>query len=202
MNAGHAGLRLFIAIELPAATRDALAATIDALRRSDDAGIIRWVRPEGIHVTLKFLGAVAPGRIDALRGALGRATHGVPPFSLQPEGAGSFGGARNLRVVWTGVGGARGALAALAARVEAEVSPLGFPAEQRAFNPHLTLGRVRDDAPPDARARFHDALARYAPPAYAPFDVAHVSLMRSTLGRGGAVYDAIATFPLAEGAST
>lgn len=196
---GAHSLRLFIAAELPAATRDALAATIETIRRADSERIMRWVRPEGIHVTLKFLGATPPERVGAIRDAIARAVDGCAPFSLRPEGIGSFGGRRNMRVAWIGVGGQRDALAALAARVEAEVAPLGFPAEQRAFNPHLTLGRVRDDASQDARARLHDAIARFDAPPFAAFDVAHVSLMRSTIGRGGAVYDAIATLPLGGG---
>lgn len=192
-------LRLFIAAELPDATRAALAAAIDALRRFDRERVVRWVRPEGIHVTLKFLGSVPPARVDAIRDALARAADGAAPFSLRPEGVGSFGGRRNLRVVWAGVGGDRDALGALEARVQSSIAVLGFPPEQRPFNPHLTLGRVRDDAPQEARGILHDALARFDAPPFAPFDVAHVSLMRSTLAPGGAVYDAIATFPLAAG---
>ena len=193
-------LRLFVAIKLPDDTKRELTRTIADLRAAlgDDAAL-RWVRPEGIHLTLKFLGAVEPDRVEAIRTALRIALRGVPPFTLRPECIGSFGGPRNLRVVWVGVGGDTDVLANVAADVERALAPLGFPTEQRAFKAHLTLARVRDDAPPTERERIHAALASLRPSTFSAFHVKQMSLMRSTLGRGGAVYDAIAEFALSVG---
>jgi 2'-5' RNA ligase len=189
-------LRLFVAIELPDATKRELTGTIERLRDAIGGDALRWVRPEGIHVTLKFLGAVEPDRVEAIHTALRIALGDVATFALRPEGVGSFGGRRNLRVVWVGVGGDTSALSNAAAAVERALAPLGFPAEQRAFNAHLTLARVRDDAPAPERERIHAALASCRPSAFEAFHVKHASLMRSTLGRGGAVYDAMASFAL------
>jgi RNA 2',3'-cyclic 3'-phosphodiesterase len=190
-----ATLRLFVAVELPDQTKRELSRAADALRAAG-ARDLRWVRPEGIHVTLKFLGATDERQVAEIERAVAEAARGVRAFDLKPEGIGSFGGRRHLRVAWAGLGGDRQALAALAARVEEAIAPLGFPTEQRAFNPHLTLARVRDETPPDERQRLHEAIASVRAPTFTPFRVERVSLMRSTLGRGGAVYDALSTHPL------
>jgi len=189
-------LRLFVAVELPAAAREALARTAGAMRAAGIGDGLRWVRPEGIHITLKFLGGVEEPRLSGIAASLTDAARVVAPFALQPRGIGSFGGWRGLRVVWVGVGGETKALAALAGRVEDALAPLGFERERRRFAAHLTLARVREDASPDERERLHDALARFEPAAYEAFRVERFSLMRSTLQRGGAVYEALASFEL------
>ena len=218
-------LRLFVAIELPDVVRDALAAAIDTLRAAGVDEGLRWVRPEGIHVTLKFLGSTPPAIVPEITAGLDRAVAGVTAFDLQPEGLGAFHGGRNLhftrqypresyptniRVLWVGVAGDIERLADVASRVEAELQPLGFPGEKRAFSAHLTLARVRDDADADTRRRLSHELepflskstqvvGRYRPdlaPQFPSFRAERVSLMRSTLARGGAHYDALATFPL------
>ncbi len=190
-------LRLFVAVELPEDVRRALAATVTALGRAGVAGdAVRWVRPEGIHVTLKFLGATAEAQVPAIEDALRAAVAGMRPFRVQPAGVGSFGGRRRLRVVWVGVEGDVDALAALAARVEQGLAPLGFPAEQRPFAAHLTLGRVRDETPPAVREDIFAAMEGLNTPPIPPVPVDRVSLMQSSLGPGGASYRALAVFPL------
>ena len=107
-----------------------------------------------------------------------------------------------MRVVWVGVDGDTEALADLAGRIEDAMEPLGFARERRAFNAHLTLARVRDDASPVERERIFDALAAFSAVAMPSFRATEVSLMRSTLGPGGATYDALARFALREGAAS
>jgi 2'-5' RNA ligase len=192
-------LRLFVAIELPDRTKRELTSAIDALKRAGIDENVRWVRPEGIHVTLKFLDAVEPARVEAINTALRVGAQHAKPFELSPLALGSFGGRRNLRVVWVGVGGDTEALSALAADVERALVPLGFPTESRAFNPHLTLARVRDEAAPADRERIAAMLQRVNVPAFTSFHVKHLSLMQSTLGRGGATYRALSTFSLGAG---
>lgn len=189
-------LRLFVAVELPAAIRRELDAVAAALLPHCPAGALRWVRPEGIHVTLKFLGAVDPARVEAINTALRLGLAGQRAFRLRPGALGSFGGRRNLRVVWVGVDGDTARLTDLAAAVERAFVPLGFPTEQLALNAHLTLARVRDDAPPADRRRIAAAIDGFAAPPFTAFPVERVSLMRSTLGPGGARYDALSAFPL------
>lgn len=217
-------LRLFIAIELPPPVRDALRAAIDDLRAAGATDGLRYVRPEGVHLTLKFLGATPESRVPAIAEGLRRAAAGIAPFDLQPEGFGAFHGGRhmphefrgsresyhyNIRVIWVGLAGDVDALASLAERVEREIEPLGYPREKRAFFPHLTLARVRDDADRPTRERIYEAVcpllskssrsADYRPElvrTFPSFRADHLALMRSTLAPGGALYDEVETFPL------
>jgi 2'-5' RNA ligase len=189
-------IRLFVAIELPAETLDALGRTIEALRAAGADDGLRWVRPEGIHLTLKFLGETdeedLPGIIAALRGV----ARNHAPMEIARGPLGSFGGPRNLRVIWVGLAGDSDDLARLAGAVEAALGPLGFAQEARAFNPHLTLARVRDDAALDARSRIHEVVARSPAPVIPAFQATAFSLMESKIQRGGAVYRQVASFPL------
>lgn len=199
MSTADAGrrLRLFVAVELPDEVRRALTATVAALSRAGVSGdAVRWVRPDGVHVTLKFVGATPEERLPTVEGALRAAVAATGPFRLELAGVGSFGGGRHLRVIWVGVAGEVDALAALAARVDEALARLGFPAEQRPLTAHLTLGRVRDETPPAARESIVAALEALPPPPALAIPVDRVSLMQSTLGPGGASYRALAVFPL------
>ena len=191
-------LRLFVAVELPAAVKDALASTIAALRAAGDDDILRYVRVDGVHLTLKFLGAVNASRVGAIDAALRNVLAGAASCELQSGGLGSFGGTRALRVVWLGIAGDTGTLAALAERVESALTPLGFPHETRSFAAHLTLARVRDGASPADRARIHALIEQVVAPLAPSFRVESVSLMQSAIGRGGAVYHALHHYPLTD----
>ncbi len=124
----------------------------------------------------------------------------IEPFEarVRPVAVGGFGGSR-IRVVWVGLEGDVPGLASLGQRVEAALRPLGFPREERPFAPHLTLARVPDDASPEGRARLAKLVAEYELPPLPAMTLTEVHLMRSILGRGGAVYERIATFPRPEG---
>ena len=135
-------MRLFVAIELPDRVRGALAAAIDDLR-STVRGPFRWVGPDGIHLTLKFLGDVPETGVEALVTGLAGASLTVQPLELHLEGAGTFPPGRPPSVVWAGLGGDLAALNALCDAVEAAMAGAGMSAETRTFRPHLTLARVR-----------------------------------------------------------
>ncbi len=187
-------LRLFVAVELGEEALRALASLQDALRRRGLDGL-RWVRPEGVHLTLKFLGETPAERVPAIQEALGEAVSGTPPHVLRLNGLGTFGSRRSPRVLWVGLEGDLEDLRRLQGRVEAALARLGFPREDRAFSPHLTLARVR----PENAAALSEPIARAieaAPAPEASIAVRDVVLMRSTLGPGGAVYDRLAAFPL------
>ncbi|HXF51509.1 MAG TPA: RNA 2',3'-cyclic phosphodiesterase [Dehalococcoidia bacterium] len=193
-------LRLFVAIELPDDVREALGRVQEDLKRRigrasrQPRAPVRWTRPEGIHVTLKFLGATPPSRVGPLIDALRAA---VPPFrlSLQPDGVGNFGGKNNLRTLWVGLEGDVAALAELAGAVDRAVRPLGYAPETRPFRAHLTLARLADRVDRVERAALHAAVMSYAPPALPPFVADRVSLMKSTLAPGGSIYERLASFP-------
>lgn len=176
-------MRLFVALNLPPAVREGLWAATEPLRRRELP--VKWVRGDGIHLTLKFLGEVDDAREGELVAALGRAASGARPLPLALGGFGVFPDFRRPRVVWAGIG-PEPALEILQHRVEQEFAPLGFPTEARAFRPHVTLGRAAREARPRDFAGLETTLGGLA------FEetvlVGAVDLMQSTLQRGGAVY--------------
>ncbi len=176
-------MRLFIAIELPGEIKRAIAEVQDRLKAA--GGNANWTRPEGIHLTLKFLGEVEEARIPGILQALSGAAQGAGQLGLEIAGAGAFPNTRAPRVLWLGVMGDTGKLAALQARIEDAMAGLGFEREARKFSPHLTLGRVRFPKPRDDWERRIEAVRNARP---GGFDASSVSLMQSELRREGAVY--------------
>jgi 2'-5' RNA ligase len=176
-------VRLFVALNLPAAVRETLWAATARLRALDLP--VKWIRGDGIHLTLKFLGDVADEQEPELRAALARAAAGTRTLSLALGGFGVFPDFRRPHVVWVGIAPEPG-LEILQHRVEQEFAPLGFPTEGRAFRPHVTLGRAARDARPVALAGLEEALGRLEFTETAL--VGALDLMESTLQSGGAVY--------------
>jgi 2'-5' RNA ligase len=187
-------LRLFVAVSLPEDVREALGRFQGDLRRRDLTGL-RWVRPEGVHFTLKFLGEVPAGKVPAIREALAGATKGRRRCRLALGAAGTFGGRRGPRVLWLDITGDVERLREVQQAVERALAEVGFPPEEREFSPHLTLARVPQPPRPGVGQRVSQALEGVVPPR-AEFEVREVVLMRSTLQPGGAVYERLAAFPL------
>jgi 2'-5' RNA ligase len=175
---------LFIALNLPPAVRDALWDATTPLRQ---LGLpVNWVRGEGIHVTLKFLGEVGDEREAELTAALERAATGARTLPLAVGGFGVFPDFNRPRVIWAGIAPEPG-LEILQHQVEQEFAPLGFPTEARAFRPHVTLGRARREARPRDFAGLEAALGGLG---FAQtVVVSALDLMQSTLRSGGAVYN-------------
>lgn len=183
-------IRSFIAIELPAPVKSGLGRLQEELK-SGGHSAVKWVNPNSIHLTLKFLGSVPSDGIKAIRDAVNKVAGEVPPFRLEVTGLGVFPNPGRVRVIWVGVRGELDRLERLQKSVEAKLAPLGFEAERRPFTPHLTLARVRERAAPEEVRRFGQFISsRRFVTAY-PFDVDEVSLMQSQLGREGAVYSCL-----------
>ena len=148
MDRGIQVIRAFIAIELPPAVRALLDTVQKELRESmgEGAGSVKWVRPEGTHLTLQFLGDVRTDQLAAIEQGIERACAGVGPFELNVEKLGVFPNLRRPRVIWIGLEGSeqdKATLNRLHAGIAAQLSALGFKPDH-SFKPHLTLGRVRD----------------------------------------------------------
>jgi 2'-5' RNA ligase len=188
-------LRLFVACELPQEMKAALASLQEALRKKG-APRLRWVRPEGVHLTLKFLGAVLQEKVASICEALAPTVQGIPPLALSLAEVGTFGGRRGARVLWVGMQGDLEPLARLQQQVEKALEPLGFPPERRAFSPHLTLARVPDSAGSGERQIVWELAKIVEVPTAPAVTIGELSLMRSILGPGGAVYERVAAFPL------
>ena len=184
-------IRSFIAVDIGVEVRAALSKVTRVLARSDaDA---RWVRPEGMHATLKFLGGVDSNRLDQVHDALVTAADGHGALRLHVAGLGAFPSLRRPRVLWAGLHCP--GLRELAASIDEALVPLGFEPEKRAFNAHVTLARLRslrgwENLAPAVEAHAEDEFGRVA--------VAAVVLYRSTLRRDGAVYTPLWTIPLAQ----
>ncbi|OQA37755.1 MAG: 2',5' RNA ligase family [Chloroflexi bacterium ADurb.Bin325] len=189
-------LRTFIAIELDEPLRVALATVQNRFKRQAPPGSVRWVAPEGIHLTLKFLGDTPAGRAAEIAAALARACEGVPPFELIVEGRGCFPNTRRPRVIWAAVRSNGPWLAKLQAAVERYIAPLGWPTEERSFSPHLTLGRVARGAGPAAEAALGQMVERAVVEQIGVQRVTAVSFIKSDLRPAGAVYTTLVSAPL------
>lgn len=180
-------MRLFLALELPDALRGALAAVQESLRSREEGW--RWVGADGLHVTLRFLGEVAPERVPGLSPLWRAATARGAVAEVEVAGLGTFPPRSRPRVLWVGLRDrSGGALAAAAAVLEEAARTAGFPAEQRAFAPHLTLARAAAGAAPRRPSAEVGVLGA--------FRAENVTLFRSVPGRGGAVYTALERYPL------
>jgi 2'-5' RNA ligase len=201
-------IRLFIAIELPETVKQELGKTQESIRQAPAISSatsaldsIKWVNMESIHLTLKFLGYVPTDRARLIEESVQRATVDCNSFSLKLDGLGVFPTWTRPRVLWVGVQDlSDNTLLALQQKVEEEAAKLGFAKEERAFNPHLTLARIRETATPQEKHLIGEVVKTAAAPGNKLFTtrfmVNEVSLMRSQLSPHGARYTRLAAFPL------
>lgn len=191
-------MRLFVALLFAPALRAHATAERDRLAALDAGDAVRWVDPGALHLTLKFLGEVAPLRLASIRAAVGAAVRGPAP-SLYLHKLGAFPTPRRPRVIWLGLDGDIEILAALQERVEAGLHGLGWPRENRDFSPHVTVGRVRHGAGRSA-ALSHALQSRLMAAELAvpgEFELqSEVAVMKSHLDPSGARYEALASFQL------
>lgn len=178
-------IRLFTAIELPEPLRARLAALCVGI---DGA---RWVPPENLHLTLRFIGEIDEGVAHDVVDALDRIT--APGFPLTLAGAGHFESGRKVRSLWVGIE-RNDALVLLQTRIESALKRAGLPPDARRFTPHVTLARLNNGArEPVARWLAANSLFRAL-----PFTVERFALYSSFLGRSGSIYRIEETFPLGQ----
>ncbi len=189
-------MRVFVAVKIPADAKQELGKLIDKLAL-ENSRVVRWVALEGIHLTMKFLGDVEPSRISDVVEAMSGAANEIAPFRILLSGLGTFPNDRRPRVLWAGVAGDLGPMQELQRRVEDSMAGLGFDRDKRPFNPHLTLGRVRDQASDTERRGIGAAFSRQALGALEPWLAEEVYLIQSHLGPKGATYSDLASRPLA-----
>src|SRR6187399_1756796 len=139
-------LRLFIAIALPTPVRAELASLQSRLQHEPALKNVRWVSPNNIHLTVKFLGNVPQPRVPALTAALDLSIQNIPPHELVVRGLGCFPNFHRPNNIWAGLQGALDTTALLARQLESECAAAGFPRDDRPFNPHLTLARLNRES--------------------------------------------------------
>jgi 2'-5' RNA ligase len=187
--------RLFVAIELPETWREALRMYQEQIRaQTATVAGISWSRPEGFHMTLKFIGPFEAAQLPELRNVLNRAIPASPEYRLQMGPTYMFGGRPVPRVLATRYS-APDAVESLVRRLDSSLVPLGVPKETRRFLPHITLARIRPEIERSALDSFISAIRQVRDPEAPPFDVKQLSLMRSHLGPGGSRYERVTAFP-------
>ena len=187
MADGGEDLRTFVALPLPATWTAALESVIEELHYTT-AGGVRWVRPSGIHLTLKFLGSTNARLVPDILAGLDEEVKGAQSPNLSLGGLGTFPNRGNPRVIWSGVSGDMETLGFLQQKVEAVAVGLGWAAERRPFRPHLTIGRVRDRISAPERRRLVDAISDCTVPRLPPWRPTVVRLYKSELTSRGAIY--------------
>lgn len=193
-------MRVFVALDIPEDVRAAIGAFIEKLRAT--CRVARWVRVEGVHVTLKFIGEVPPEKIEPIKAALSQ-IHFPNSIKLKFRGVGFFPNERRPRVLWAGIESGP-ELGALAAAVETSLEPLGIAKEQRTFSPHLTLARFEIERKKPAQSAFdqlRETISKAGSLEFGSSIASEFHLYQSILKRGGAEYTRLATFRFAESES-
>lgn len=189
-------LRAFVALPLSAALHGELATAQRNLQRSCPVSAVRWVKAEGIHLTLFFLGDVLASRVAEIQRVLAPVAQTAQRIEFVVEGAGAFPNLHHPNVIWVGVRDIHGQLAALHHGVNMALAGLGFQPEERAFKPHLTLGRVNRNAGSEAAARVGEAVGRLRLGHLSDERPHELILFRSELKSTGAEYTPLQVFPL------
>ena len=188
-------IRSFIAVELPQELQKELA-ELEAKLKKNCPPVVKWVDPDSIHITLKFLGETSEDSIKKLMLAIEEAAQGIPPFKLEVRDTGAFPNLERVQVIWVGVKGELDIITQLQKRIEINTEQLGFPHESRAFSPHLTLGRVRDDTGLNDRLRMGKLLADTHFTSSHNVDVKALNLIKSQLTAAGPIYTRIGSVQL------
>lgn len=191
-------LRAFIAIELPIQTRNAIEKQTAHMRQTLGSDLIRWVPSENMHLTLKFLGEVASSHLNFLKQMLTHTADLYSQFDLQIGGLGSYPTTRNPRILWIGISPPID-LPSLQKHIEEGVVRLGYEQEERTFSPHLTIGRVRQNANMADLPKIRAVLDKTQ---LGNIDIARVDsihLFKSDLNPSGSVYTKLFSAPLKNG---
>jgi len=188
-------IRSFIAIELPEEVKAGLRRLQTELKLPEQT-FVKWVAPDSVHLTLKFLGNISPQKVTDITGVMEQASQGVNPFQLEVTEVGAFPNLRQPRVLWVGIKGEIDKLVTWQQRIDNGLIPLGFAKETRAFTPHLTLARLREGCSPGDRRDFGEMVAKIPIDVSYKFNVNSLNLMKSQLLPGGAVYNRLAEVKL------
>jgi RNA 2',3'-cyclic 3'-phosphodiesterase len=180
-------IRSFISIELPETVKLELAGVESKLKRACSFPV-KWVSPDNIHLTLKFLGNIENSKINVIIEAVSDALYNERPFFLNLTGLDVFPNLKNIKVVWVGLGGEINTLKKVQNKIEMRLIPLGFLAEKRLFTAHLTLARINENVSYSDKQVLAEIISHTDIDCDFSFKVNSVNLMRSQLTRKGAIY--------------
>ncbi len=181
--------RIFIAIDISDEARNRISDYIGNLRDVFSKLRVGWEKPEKLHLTLKFLGDVGDEHLELVNKAVEKAAADFLSFRLQIGGTGVFPSGKKARVLWLGLTEAEGRLHEIFDAIETECEKLGFAKETRAFNPHLTIARLREPAKSAELVNLHLA-SRFDP---VEFEVRELVVYESKPSPTGSIYQAVTT---------
>jgi len=190
-------VRVFIAIELSEPVCDAIQKQTARLRQTLGNELIRWVPTQNMHLTLKFLGDTTTSHLEFLKQMLAREANSHPQFNLQLGGLGAFPNSKRPRLLWIGIH-APADLVSLQKSIESGTSRLGYEQEERAFSPHLSIGRVRQNIGPPEQQKIRTALDTIQLGNIGTARVDSVHLYRSDLQPSGSIYTKLFSAPLSK----
>ncbi len=176
-------IRSFLAIELPRTIQEKIEEIQEDLKSTH--ADVRWVSPEKIHLTLKFFGNIEESKIEPIVKSIEGSIQATPPFSLKAKGMGAFPYLKNPRVIWMGLTDGKEKVISLQQRLEGLLEKIGFEAEDRPFQPHLTLGRVKTSR---GREELGRGIEKYREEEFGDFHVETVLFFKSDLRPSGPVY--------------
>jgi RNA 2',3'-cyclic 3'-phosphodiesterase len=194
MNEHEDTIRTFLAIDLPKGILDQIGSLQYRLRSSLE-GMIRWTKPDRMHLTVKFFGNLSGAKIKDASQILERQLKEIKPFSLKVETIGVFPSLSRPKVLWLGIANDDGKLAAVQSNIENELASNGFPREERPYRPHLTLGRMKTERRIEGLDRTIEEKKNFRA---GEFEARGLSLYRSDLRPGGPAYTRLGYFPFSE----
>lgn len=175
-------MRTFVAIELPRELTSKIDQLQSALKKTNVD--VSWVKPQNVHITLKFLGEVKEEKIEEVYQVVEKSVNGIKSFTVNLQGLGGFPNLKRPRVIWVGVEKGKEILAELYPKMEEEFLKIGFAKENRSFTPHLTIGRIKSPKHLEGLASEINKTTFETE----EFEVKEVVVMKSTLFPTGAVY--------------
>jgi len=186
-------IRAFLACSPSVEVRSQIASLQEICKRQIPAGVVSWVKPEGIHLTLKFLGNIFPAQKEVIQSLMPKVIETIPAFYLSVEGIGAFPSLSRPKVIWTGLKGETETMLNLQMCVDKALATIGFAEEDRPFQGHLTLGRIKKT---QSTKEMEKWLSLHQSFQGGQFPVDHISLFKSNLTPTGAIYTLLHTFSL------
>ncbi|MCX5678514.1 MAG: RNA 2',3'-cyclic phosphodiesterase [Candidatus Omnitrophica bacterium] len=188
-------MRAFIAIEISDEIKDALARIESHLKYA--GADVKWVNPKIIHLTLKFMGEINDNKCEVVKSALDAIAKSAKSFEVTVKDVGTFPNSARPRVIWLGLDKGASESVELAKRIEESLSKIGFPAENRPFSPHLTIGRVRSSLNIEKlKEKISSASLEIQPGGTISQKVTSIILFQSTLTPQGPIYTKLHEAPL------
>lgn len=182
-------MRVFIAIELPQEIKDSLNSIQEKLKTCQ--ADVKWVHPQNIHLTLKFLGEISEEQLAKIKIILDNTAKDKKKFSIRISSLGAFPKINSPRVIWVGVDMGNREIQELAKDLEKRIEKIGIPKEERAFSSHITIGRIRSNLGKDKLVVALTGLENHFKETPRELVVQKISLFKSTLTPEGPIYEVL-----------